>query len=257
MTPPPCLLIDFDGVINNTHAMLAHYGKTAGRLLAEQFGGTSIQWQEAHQQVMRAMVTWSPEMFNSVGKDYNLFYREENRRWIAAMFRLLKRERPDELAAQQVADDLRYAIPNAIRTPLPGAINALNTLSNAGHTLILTSAGCHAHCLGALEALGVSHLFRRIYGVDLVNQFKDSPTFFDKVLDEEDLIPADCLAIDDRPNVLSWARRLGIRTAHIVPPGTEPDRAADFRAASLAELASVLAPAEPESLEPASNQPVP
>lgn len=240
------LLLDFDGVINDPKAMLRQYGSVVAQAMSKKFGGEPAKWLEAHNIVMKAMVTWSSDIADEVRGEYHLYYREENRRWIVAMFRYLKLEPPDEMESQKLADRLRYIVPMQIQTPLPGGVEAVRHLHHSRHRLVLSSAGCFAHCKGALKGLGLLDKFDGIYGTDLLNTFKDGPGYFDRLLDAEDLEPQECIVVDDKPKVLAWARDLRMRTVHVADERHPPDPKADRAVVSAAELPEAVRTLEAE-----------
>jgi FMN phosphatase YigB (HAD superfamily) len=64
------------------------------------------------------------------------------------------------------------------------------------------------------------HLFERTYYSHLVGKRKPQPDIFEQVLAENDLKPEETLFIDDSPQHLETARKLGIQTFLMTAPDT-------------------------------------
>lgn len=67
---------------------------------------------------------------------------------------------------------------------------------------------------------GNDHLFERVYYSHLVGKRKPDTAFFQQILNENDLNPAETLFIDDTPHHLEAAKTLGIQTYLMKAPDT-------------------------------------
>jgi FMN phosphatase YigB (HAD superfamily) len=67
---------------------------------------------------------------------------------------------------------------------------------------------------------GNDHLFEKVYYSHLVGKRKPDTAFFQQVLDENNLNPAETLFIDDSPQHLVGAQQLGIHTYLMTAPDT-------------------------------------
>lgn len=67
---------------------------------------------------------------------------------------------------------------------------------------------------------GNDHLFERVYYSHLVGKRKPEAAFFQQILDENSLNPAETLFIDDSPQHLERAKTLGIQTYLMKAPDT-------------------------------------
>jgi putative hydrolase of the HAD superfamily len=67
---------------------------------------------------------------------------------------------------------------------------------------------------------GNDHLFEKIYYSHLVGKRKPEAAFFQQILDENQLNPAETLFIDDSPQHLATAQQLGIQTCLMKAPDT-------------------------------------
>jgi len=67
---------------------------------------------------------------------------------------------------------------------------------------------------------GNDHLFERVYYSHLVGKRKPDTAFFQQILDENNLNPAETLFIDDSPQHLEGAKKLGLQTYLMKAPDT-------------------------------------
>jgi FMN phosphatase YigB (HAD superfamily) len=67
---------------------------------------------------------------------------------------------------------------------------------------------------------GNDHLFEKVYYSHIVGIRKPDAAFFQKILTENNLIPAETLFIDDSPQHLATAKQLGIQTYLMTAPDT-------------------------------------
>lgn len=67
---------------------------------------------------------------------------------------------------------------------------------------------------------GNDHLFEKVYYSHLVGKRKPNADFFQQILDENSLNPAETLFIDDSPQHLEGAKKLGIHTYLMKAPDT-------------------------------------
>jgi len=67
---------------------------------------------------------------------------------------------------------------------------------------------------------GNDHLFEKVYYSHLVRKRKPDTAFFQQILDENNLNPAETLFIDDSPQHLEGAKKLGIHTYLMTAPDT-------------------------------------
>jgi len=67
---------------------------------------------------------------------------------------------------------------------------------------------------------GNDHLFEKVYYSHLIGKRKPEPAFFKQILNENNLNPAETLFIDDSPQHLEGAKKLGIHTYLMTAPDT-------------------------------------
>lgn len=136
---------------------------------------------------------------------------------------------------QQLGEDLR---------PLPGIMEFLNSLSQAGIRIALaTSAGRRRTC-GTLEELGLARYFEAIVTGDEVGKGKPDPAIYRLVAERLDETPESLLVVEDAVSGVKSARAAGMRCLGVASPqhaealrdaGADPI-ISDFRSLSLARL---------------------
>ena len=91
-----------------------------------------------------------------------------------------------------------------------------------------------------LTAMGVRDCFHRLYGPDLIDTFTVGPSYYERLLADAAVAPADALVVDDSRQALAWAAQVGARTVLV---GTPSPLVAGppYGIASLANLPALIA----------------
>jgi putative hydrolase of the HAD superfamily len=102
----------------------------------------------------------------------------------------------------------------------------LLNLKNKYRTFLLSNINAihYDHIMAYLKTEfgfdGNDHLFEKTYYSHLTGKRKPEPEIFEQVLKENDLDPAETLFIDDSPQHLAAAQKLGIQTFLMTAPDT-------------------------------------
>ena len=102
----------------------------------------------------------------------------------------------------------------------------LLNLKNKYRTFLLSNINAihYDHIMAYLKSEfgfdGNDHLFEKTYYSHLTGKRKPEPEIFEQVLNENDLDPAETLFIDDSPQHLAAAQKLGIQTFLMTAPDT-------------------------------------
>jgi putative hydrolase of the HAD superfamily len=85
----------------------------------------------------------------------------------------------------------------------------------SGRFIIFTNApGFYAHRV--LQALGIDHLVHQVYDIHFSSYYgKPHPESFEKVIREAELSPCSTLFVDDMPENVNSAKKMGFQTLHI------------------------------------------
>ena len=96
-----------------------------------------------------------------------------------------------------------------IECEIPGAGNAIRELHEMGYS-IYAGSGTEAVDLDAtLRGMGVRDLFTETYGTDLVDTWKGSRNYYDRILAHAGVPPEKALFVDDNNRSIDWATEVG------------------------------------------------
>src|SRR6266568_4016205 len=188
MRAKPVILLDDGGVMNDTRLRGPQYQRLVGEFFAPRLGGETRAWAEANRICIASI--FEPDAWRrraqAALQDYASFERTYWRDWVSGMCQLVGLETLQEAACIE--------------------------LHSQGYTLH-TASGAHSLSLhGYLQAMGVREYFGRLYGSDLLQMLKETPTYYERLFADAQLAPGETLIVDDSPRVLAWARDLGAMT---------------------------------------------
>lgn len=121
---------------------------------------------------------------------------------------------PERLAE---AIRIRTALAREGLAPLPGALDALQTLLQRGHRLGLIS-DCSAETPQLWASLPFAPLIEQPIFSCAVGYLKPDPRIYEIACERLGVAPGDCLYIGDRPEEVIGARTAGMRAIRVLPP---------------------------------------
>ena len=98
---------------------------------------------------------------------------------------------------------------NRVHADIPGAVDAIRSLSASGYRLYTASGTGSAQLQLMLDVMGIRHLFTQMYGPDLVDTHKGGSNYYRLVLEHAGESPDGALFIDDSSKCVSWAQDAG------------------------------------------------
>lgn len=214
MGAKPVLLLDDGGVMNDTRLRGPQYQHLAGDFFASRLGGESSAWTEANRICIASIFepeSWRRRVQIAV-QDYASFERAYWHDWVSGMCRLVGVAAPPEAACIELACQAETSITSRVQSAFPGAIEAIGELHSQGYTLHTASGASSLSLHGYLQAMGVREYFGRLYGSDLLQMLKVTPTYYERLFADAQIAPSEALIVDDSPRVLAWARDLGAMT---------------------------------------------
>lgn len=127
---------------------------------------------------------------------------------------------------------------------MPGALDAIQALENAGCQLAVASSSAMSIISAALERLNLQSYFKVVVSAETEPLGKPHPGVYLKAASILKLEPHQCLAVEDTLHGLVAAKAAGMK-AIIVPAMSDPKKGgyqvlADFELASLKELRPLL-----------------
>lgn len=213
----PVILLDDGGVLNDTRLRGPQYQRLAGEFFASRLGGESLAWAEANRICIASIFepdTWRRRVQEAL-YDYASFERNYWRDWVSGMCQLVGVEAPQEAACIEMACQAETYITNRVHSAFPGTIEAIGELHAQGYTLHTASGASSLSLHGYLQAMGVREYFGRLYGSDLLQTLKETPSYYERLFADAQIAPSDALIVDDSPRVLAWARGFGATTVLI------------------------------------------
>lgn len=116
---------------------------------------------------------------------------------------------------RQFKDTVMYFYLNEVM-PKVGAFEVLKQYKNLGKKVLLATATNEEFVQPTLDKFGIYDCFDGIYTSDIVGEKKDSPNFFNKILEKENLSSKSTLLFDDSEFALLAAKKSGIKTCCVI-----------------------------------------
>ena len=239
MTKQPVILLDDGGVMNSNRMRGEQWPLLVGEFFVPRLGGTIPAWAEANRIVIQHILepaNWLQRIQASA--NYASFERGYWLDWLSSMGKLVGVTLPHEdecIGLARQAED--YVIPR-VRSAFPGVCEAIQQLHRQGYALHTASGESSIHLAHYLEGMDVRHCFGRLYGPDLLNTFKEEPEYYIRLFADLQIQPTDALVVDDNPQALSKANKLGARTV-LVSAAREASNGTTY-ISSLVELPLLL-----------------
>lgn len=240
----PIIFLDDGGVMNDNRPRQAHWQRLVGEYFAPILGGTPEAWAEANHVIFDPLfpepVSW--QALAEAAPDFQSYQRAYHLAWLGKMCAAVGVAAPPDEQCIELAARASAWITRRVRAAFPGAAEAIRALHDQGFQLHTASGESSAELAGYLEGMGVRDCFGRLYGPDLVDAFKLSPTYYERIFADLGIAPADALIVDDAPLVLQWAADLGALTVLVAasPPAATTTTARIRRLAELPELLAAL-----------------
>ncbi len=236
------LFIDDGGVLNDNERRGAEWRRLIGEYLSPRLGGEPPAWGEANRIVVdeqwKRYQAWSE--LHLLDDEYVDFFSsgDEDSRWLSEMCEHVGVTTPDNCLEVSIAT-YRH-VRERVRSGFEDAAPGVRALFAAGYTLATASGETSEELEGYLVALGIRDCFAgRLYGPDLVRAHKVGPTYYERILADSGLSPANALVVDDDANAIAWAAQAGLQTVHMCRQ-SEPATTAGHVVGSLLELVDLL-----------------
>jgi len=205
------IFLDLGGVITDKRQQAEQWQSLIGAYFAPRLGRTPQEWNRAHRIVTQRLVAQG-NVLQQATPDFIRFHDAYNVSWLSGMCEVLALPIPTSQACLALAEAAIASLSAQIQAVLPGAVEAIQTLHAQGYPLHTASGAASIEIAGYLQAAGVRSCFGRCYGADLINTFKQGPTYFERLFADLGLRPTEALIVDDGVDVLRWAAQVGART---------------------------------------------
>ncbi|HEY4389325.1 MAG TPA: HAD family hydrolase, partial [Ktedonobacteraceae bacterium] len=157
--------------------------------------------------------SWTERM--RAATDYASFDRRYQFDWLSGMCELVGIVTPPEEECVQLAHRATAFVIPRVRAAFPGVVDTIRLLYNQGYTLHTASGEPSFDLAGHLDGMGVRDCFGCLYGPDLIDTFKISPSYYERIFADLSISPSDALIIDDNPDAVQWATQVGSRAVLI------------------------------------------
>jgi HAD superfamily hydrolase (TIGR01509 family) len=227
----PVIFLDDGGVMNENERRAAAWRRLVGEFLAPRLGGEPVAWAKANWQVaQRLFAAYEQRLQTTDAGNIERHYWTDDLAWLREMAALVGVAAPAaEAECVALARQTSAYVTRRVDSAFTGASEAIRQLRRAGYRLYTASGERSAELDGYLSGMGVRDCFERLYGPDLIDVFKGGPRYYQRLLADAGVSPAEALIVDDSPRALTWARQAGARTVLVA--------AAD---AGLAEVEAVI-----------------
>lgn len=238
--PRLVVFLDDGGVMSDNSRRSAQWQRLIGPFLAPKLGGTEISWAEANRVV--ATTFFEPSAWQArlaAASDYLSFERAYLLDWLGTMCKVVGIPCPAEERSIALAREAEAWITSRVDAAFPGVVETIRLLYTRGYTLHTASGESSAQLAGYLTGMGIRDCFSRLYGPDLIDTFKASPSYFERLLADAAVDPADAIVVDDNLHVLAWATAVGACPVQVGSP-TSSAAAGPHCITSLSELPALL-----------------
>jgi HAD superfamily hydrolase (TIGR01509 family) len=207
----PVIFLDDGGVMNDNRVRAGQWQRIVGDYLAPILGGEAQAWADANRTVMGGMfaseAAWEERL--SAAPDYATFDYQYHLDWLHGMCKLVGIAPPPADESVELGRRAYASIIPRVQSAFPGAIETIRLLHNRGYTLHTASGESSTDLKGYLAPMGVRDYFGRLFGPDLIGTFKNGPQFYEQLLADAGVTPADALVVDDNPKCIAWAEHAG------------------------------------------------
>jgi HAD superfamily hydrolase (TIGR01509 family) len=236
MAPETVIFLDDGGVMNDNEIRAPQWRRLVAEFFVPRLGGEREAWAEANRVVAPTVWTIWEERLRSLG-DYPTFDRGYQIDWLGGMCDLVGVPRPPDDEALSLSHAASRWVCERVRSTFPGVVESIRELRTRGYPLNTASGESSLDLSSYLEGMGVRDHFERLYGPDLINTFKSSPAYYERLLADAGVPAERALVVDDSPRAIAWATEVGARAVFV---GSAPCPGASVVINRLAELPSVL-----------------
>ena len=248
--PQLAVFLDDGGVMNDNNVRRLQWQGMVGEFIAPALGGSPEMWAMANPQVMGAIqesLSWQARLQAFADADYESFERAYYLDWLGGMCAIVGVSLPPEEESIDLARRATAWIIPQVRSAFPGAVETIRLLHDEGHALHTASGESSADLALYLGGMGVRACFSRLYGPDLIGTFKVGPEFYERIMSDAGVAPADAVLVDDNPDCVRWAVQAGARGVLVGSPQAPQGSERVETISSLAELPGLIGRAATKS----------
>jgi beta-phosphoglucomutase-like phosphatase (HAD superfamily) len=229
----PSLLLDVGGVLLDQGKRTRQWSQLIGDVFVTLRGGTRQAWSEAHESSVHQL----DRMFAhaSASGDFLSFLRAYHLAWVRSMCLLVDCPLPPDEECLALAARASALASRRVHAALPDTVAAVRMLHDQGYPLHTASGACSLEIAGYLHGMGVQGCFGRLYGADLLNTFKDGPTYSARLFADLGISLAEAVVVDDSVEAIAWAAQAGATTV-LVAASSAADADSNTRSGRIGSL---------------------
>ena len=235
------IFLDDGGVMNDNEPRTLQWRELVAQYFSTRYGGSIENWKEANKKVFADL--W--ERYLRTKKydpmiDYNRYWNDEQIKWLTEMFTYVHINPPPHNQRVKIAREASEWITFRVRSTYPGVVDTIKFLESRRIKICTSSGEVSWELRGYLRGMGVLDCFHKLYGPDIINRMKASPSFYQKILDDMQLHPSEALVVDDSSSFLSMASQLGITTIHLDNFKKCSEKSCHYHISSLSDIKRII-----------------
>ncbi len=217
-------------LIDSINRLPPCYQEALGRWMAARYGGDPAEWAEANRLILEDWASYVADLDLSGDDGLDQFWEAETRK-LRAMFRLTERPYPPPEEMRHLVQAHHYPATSRCDALYPDAREALAAIHEVDDLPLILGVITHAvtgHAEGLLNGAGVRAWFTGpIVTSDVAGHFDKDADFLRLAFLRAGAAPAQCAIVEDVPQHVQVAVRLGARAVLIDRTGrySPPDGA--------------------------------
>ena len=231
------IFLDYGGVMNDNAVRAVQYRRLVGEFFAPRLGGDQESWARANWAIIgdEPWLTVLRRFEEQPQLGFQKFHEDYLCDWLRSMCDRVGVVFPDRAEAVSMATVATAYITRRVHSAFPGAVEAIRELHSSGHALH-TASGSHSADLGGyMEAMGLTGMFGRLYGPNLVDMPKMGVAYYERIFADAGVEPNRALVVDDSVRSVAWARETSAQVV-LVSKDAPPHGEDHGIVGSLAEL---------------------
>jgi HAD superfamily hydrolase (TIGR01509 family) len=210
MAERPVLFLDDGGVMSDNRIRGPQWRALLGPFLHDRYGGDPKRWSAINPSALRS--AWETVTARSASyATQAAFHRDYAVLWTHGMFGGMGMTPPPDDECERLVEESSLHVLSRISADIPGAVEAVRSLSAAGFASHTASGTLSAQLEAILGRMGVRDCFGTLYGPDLIDHPKGGPEYYQRIFADAGVDPANALVIESDPETCARAEAAGAR----------------------------------------------
>jgi beta-phosphoglucomutase-like phosphatase (HAD superfamily) len=231
------ILLDVGGVLLDQRQRAEAWPRLVGEAFGALMGGAPQAWTAAHRISTRRLDRTLAHA--AATGDFLSFLQSYHLGWVSSMCAYVDIPAPPDEKCVALASRAIAMASRRVQAAIPGVVETVWTVHEQGYPLHTASGSSSIEVSGYLHAMGIRACVGRPYGSDLINAFKNGPSYYARIFADLGIRAADALVVDDTMEAISWAAQTGARTV-LVDATPRSQAISTARVGSLTDLPTFL-----------------